>query len=162
MVKITDESEFKRQLAQLSLAKQRQLAAQFIEQVLDLTDDRRIADAVAVVKAGDAEAEQLHRTHQAVHACYVETHPRSDLLELDFKHQAAHFVTEACLVCLAPVFECEQNIKLAHKAAMYCRMARTCAGMKHDQEEPDFTGLSEKITAHIQAQFQAAETLLNG
>jgi hypothetical protein len=161
MAKITNESQFKSVLGDQSLQRQRQLAAIFIEQVLDLVDDPRITEAVALVKAGEADAEQLHRAHQAVHACYVETHPRSDLMELDFKRQAAHFVTEACLVCLSPVFHCEQKVALAHKAAMYCRMARTCAGMKHDQEQPDLSGLGDTLGTHIQQQFEAAENFLN-
>jgi len=161
MATISNENEFKSALAEQPLDRQRQLAAIFIEQVLDLAQDPRVSDAVNLVKAGGADAEQLHRAHQAVHACYVETHPRSDLLELDFKRQAAHFVTEACLVCLSPVFHCEQKIALAHKAAMYCRMARTCAGMRHDQEQPDLGDLGDVMGSHVQQQYQAAEAFLN-
>lgn len=162
MVEIVNESEFRTQLARQPVAVQRKLAARFIEQVQDLSDDQRVKSALDAAGADHSGAEELSRAYQSVHSLYVETHPRSDLSELDFKRQAAHFVTEACLVALSPVYEGEQPVNLAQKTAMYCRMARTCASMKHDQEQADFSGVAEQINAHNQAQYRAAAELLGG
>jgi len=40
--------------------------------------------------------------YHAMHSVYVETHPRSDPSELEFRKQAAHYVTEA-VITVKPV-----------------------------------------------------------
>jgi len=82
----------------------------------------------------DLSAEELLDGYHSIHALYTQTHPRSGFSELDYRRQAEHFVTEACLVCLSPLYEETKVHHLAQKVAMYCCMARTCAGIKHDDE----------------------------
>jgi hypothetical protein len=157
MTRITNYLDFKNRLATLPLRAQRQLAATFIGEVLDLAKDPRIRHAVEVAAKGDATAEELAATHHAVHAIYVESNPQSDLLEMDFARQAAHFVTAACLVSLSPADSKAAPAHLAQKVAMYCRMARTCSSMRHDDDTPDFSALGSVVERLVEGQYRQAE-----
>ena len=105
MEKITTNEAFNKALSSLPLSQQRRVGARFIANVLDLTDGSCTKHAQRVAEKSDITAEELQNAYQAVHSIYVITHPRSDLSELDFKKQAAHFVAEACMACLAPTYE---------------------------------------------------------
>lgn len=159
MTGLTNIKDFPNCLNALPLRTQRQVAAGFISDVLDLRDDPRIRHAVAVAAKGDATPEELAAAYHAVHAIYVESNPHSDLSELDFGRQAAHFVAEACLVCLSPLYEKAATCRLAHKVAMYCRMARTCASLRHDEETPDFAALGPIVERTLQAQYRIAQAV---
>ncbi|MBV5275978.1 MAG: hypothetical protein JZU52_20840 [Lamprocystis purpurea] len=150
MTRITNYLDFKNRLGALPLRAQRQLAATFIGEVLDLAKDPRIRHAVEVAAKGDA-------THHAVHAIYVESNPQSDLLEMDFARQAAHFVTAACLVSLSPADSKAAPAHLAQKVAMSCRMARTCSSMRHDDDTPDFSALGSVVERLVEGQYRQAE-----
>lgn len=136
----------------LSLADQRRIGARFIENVLDLADDARLGRVVESLMQPEITPEDLLKAHQTARSVYVETHPHSDLEELSFGLQAAHFVAEACMVCTEPAYEQAKAIHLAQKVAMYCRMARTCSSMAHDTEEPDFSVAEEAAKGVFQDQ----------
>lgn len=57
------------------------------------------------------------------------------------------------MVCLAPVYQESSQYHLAQKVAMYCRMARTCANMKHDEDNFDFNQLDPVIKQAIKKQY---------
>lgn len=99
--------------------------------------------------------------YRTAHSLYIETHPHSDLTELDFKHQAAHFVAEACIVCLGPVFQEVSPLHLAQKVAMYCRMARTCASIPHSDVEPNFKNAENAAKQIIADQFDILSNFSN-
>ena len=105
MPKISTNEAFKEALSSLSLAQQRQVGASFIANVLDLTDGSCTRHAQSVAEKSDLTAEELENAYHAVHSVYVATHPQSGFSELDFRKQAAHFVAEACMVCLAPTYQ---------------------------------------------------------
>jgi hypothetical protein len=86
------------------------------------------------------------------------TNPQSDLQEMDFARQAAHFVTAACLVSLSPAGKSDAPVHLAQKVAMYCRMARTCSSMYHDDDAPDFSALGSVVERLVAGQYRQAET----
>ncbi|WP_295576881.1 hypothetical protein [uncultured Lamprocystis sp.] len=157
MSKIANYLDFKNRLSALSLKAQRQLAAKFISDVLDLAEDPRLRHAVEVAAKSDATAEELAATYHTVHAIYVETNPQSDLLEMDFARQAAHFVTAACLVSLSPAGKDDAPAHLAQKVAMYCRMARTCSSMRHDDDAPDFAALGSVVERLVEGQYRQVE-----
>jgi len=157
MAKVTNYLEFKNRLSALPLRAQRQLAAKFISDVLDLANDPRIRHAVEVAAKSDATVEELAAAHRAVHAIYVESNPQSDLLEMDFARQAAHFVTAACLVSLSPAGKTNAPAHLAQKVAMYCRMARTCSCMRHDDDAPDFSALGSVVAGLVEGQYRQVE-----
>jgi len=158
--KITSNQAFKKALSSLSLAQQRQVGARFIANVLDLTDGSCTKHAQSIAEKDDVTAEELEYAYCAVHSLYVATHPRSGLSELDFRKQAAHFVAEACMVCLAPTYDEYRIPHLAEKVAMYCRMARTCSRIQHEEEYPKFVDAEESLKKEIDAQYQILSEFL--
>jgi hypothetical protein len=151
---------FQEALSGLTVTQQRQVGAQFIANVLDLALDARLRDAQQTAGKADVTAEELADAWHSVHAIYVTTHPRSDLSELNYAKQASHFVAEACLVCLSPTYPEAKQHRLAEKVAMYCRMARTCASIRHDQEAPELGTAEKAMQDEIQAQFRIVNEFL--
>jgi hypothetical protein len=151
--KITDIESFKKALSSLSLAQQRQVGARFVAHVLDLTDGRCTKQAQSIAEKSDITPEELEMAYQTVHAVYVTTHPRSHFSELDYRQQAAHFVAEACMTCVAPTYEEQSTYHLAENAASYCRMARICSSIQHDIENPSFADAEDAMNQEMNAQF---------
>lgn len=162
MKKIKDYESFQNVLSGLAVAEQRQIGARFVAHVLDLTDNPRLTDAQQTAMKPDLSAEELMDAYHVVHTIYVQTHPRSDLSEVDYTKQAVHFITEACLVCLSPTYPEAKLHRIAEKAAMYCRMARTCANILHDQDRPDLEDTAKALQNEITAQYEIVNQFLNG
>jgi len=158
--KITSKEVFRKALSSLSLARQRQVGARFIANVLDLTDGRCTEHAQKVAEKSDVTPEELENAYHAVHSIYVATHPRSGFSVLDFRQQAAHFVAEACMVCLAPTYEEYGTHHLAEKVAGYCRMARICSSIQHEEEYPRFMNAEESLKKEMDAQYQILSAFL--
>lgn len=154
MDKITSNEAFKKALSSLSLAQQRQVGAKFISNVLDLTEGSCTKNAQMVAERNDLTAEELENAYHAVHSVYVATQPRSDISGLDYKKQAAHFVAEACMICLAPTYEEYRAHHLAEKVAGYCRMARMCSSIQHEEEYPIFSDAEESSKKEIDTQYR--------
>jgi hypothetical protein len=161
MTQINSQQAFQQALADLPVKKQRQAGAKFIGNVLDLTSEPRFRDVLTLLEKPNLTAQELLDGYHAMHALYVQTHPRSDLSKLDYARQAEHFIAEACLVCLSPVYEETKVHHLAQKAAMYCCMARTCAGIKHDEEVPQLVQSQEMLAKEIQDQYRLLSEFLN-
>jgi len=158
--KISSNDDFNKALSSLSLAQQRQVGARFIANVLDLTDGSCTQHAQKIAEKSDVTAEELENAYHAVHSIYVATHPRSGFSELDFRKQAAHFVAEACMVCLAPTYEERHTHHLAEKVAGYCRMARICSSIQHEDEYPKFLNAEESLEKEIDVQYQLLSEFL--
>ena len=152
---------FKEALSSLSIPQQRQVAARFIEKVLDLADERCLNNIVKLFSRQDVSAEDLEAAHRRAHSIYVETHPHSDLTELNFIQQGKHFVAEACMTCVAPVYEEAKVCHLAQKVAMYCRMARLYANMDHEEESPDFSRAEALTKRSIEEQYAVLRAFLD-
>ena len=45
---------------------------------------------------------------------------------------------------------------------MYCRMARTCANILHDQDQPDLQDTAKALQNEITAQYEIVNLFLNG
>jgi hypothetical protein len=161
MTQIESQRAFQQALAELLVKQQRQVGAKFIGNVVDLTSDPRFRDVLTLLTKSDLTAEQLLDGYHSIHALYVQTHPRSDLSQLDYARQAEHFVAEACLVCLSPVYEETKVHHLAQKVAMYCCMARTCAGIKHEEEVPQLAQSQKMLAQEIQDQYRLLSEFLN-
>jgi hypothetical protein len=76
------------------------------------------------------------------------------------QQQAKHFVAEACMTCVAPVYGEAKTCHLAQKVAMYCRMARTCSNMNHEEENPDFSKAEEATKKSIEEQYAILQDFL--
>ena len=162
METISSSEAFHKALSSLSLAQQRQVGARFIAHVLDLTDGRCTRHAQQVAETSDISPEKLESAYRAVHSVYVSTHPRSDLSPMDFKQQAAHFVSEACMICLAPTYEGGTSHHLAEKVANYCRMARICSSIEHGGEYPELGESEGAIKKEMDAQYGILSEFLKG
>ena len=118
---ILNDKDFKAALGRLDVARQRQIAARFVESVLGLCSDVRIAGAVSAAKRPDITDMELAAMHHAVRTASVESYTQCGH-ETDWADQAGHFVAKAALNCVKPAAD-----SLAWDAAMAARMARTCA-----------------------------------
>lgn len=161
MSKVKGHNSFREALSALTVAQQRQLGARFIANVLDLTDEPKLKDAQQMAAKPGLTAEELVDTYHSVHAVYTRTHPRSDLSELDYTKQAVHFIAEACLLCLSSTYPEAKIHRIAEKAAMYCRMARTCASIKHDEDAPQMGDTEKAMQQEIEAQYRMVNEFLN-
>lgn len=161
MSEVKDHRSFKEALSGLTVAQQRRVSAQFIGHVLDLSDEPRLKNAQQVAAKPGVTAEELVDAYHSVHAVYTQTHPRSDLSEMDYEKQAVHFIAEACLVCLSPTYPEATVQRIAEKVAMYCRMARTCAGIMHDQDLPELGATEKALHDEIKAQYAMVDEFLS-
>lgn len=160
MTRINNPQAFQQALTDLPVKHQRQVGAKFIGNVLDLTEEPRFRDVLALLEKPQPTAEELLDGYHSIHALYVQSHPRSDLSRLDYARQAEHFIADACLVCLSPIYEEAKVHHLAQKAAMYCCMARTCAGISHDEETPQLSRSQEMLGKEIQDQYRLLSEFL--
>jgi hypothetical protein len=160
MSEISGQKSFQDALSGLNVTQQRQIGARFIAHVLDLTDEPVLQQAQQVAARAGVTAEELLDAYHSVHAIYTKTHPRSDLSELDYRKQSMHFVAEACLVCLSPTYPEAKVHRLAEKTAMYCRMARTCASIMHDEDRPDLKNTETALQEEINAQYKITGDIL--
>ena len=117
-----DDNIFRTLLRDLNTAKQRTVAAAFVESVLPLCSDPRISTVIALVKRGNVTSQELEAAHQMVNAVRLESFCPSEK-ETDWQIQFGHFVSRAVLDCVKPARE---DINLAWDAAMNVRIARTC------------------------------------
>ena len=161
MSEVKGHKSFQEVLSGLTVTQQRQIGARFIANVLDLADEPRLKGAQQIAAKSGVTAEELVDAYHAVHAIYTQTHPRSDLSELDYTKQAVHFIAESCLVCLSPIYQEAKIHRIAEKTAMYCRMARTCASIMHDEDQPDLGGTEKALQKEIQAQYTITNEFLN-
>jgi len=143
MANIKNESQFKAAIEKLDSDAQRQLAAQFTEQVLELTDDHRIANGVGVASDPTATAGELAASFRTVKAATIESHTRCGA-DGDWSAQAAYFVGRACGAALMP--EGYKGNGPALLAATSARMARTAYSIDNDVSgEPEEREIQYKI-----------------
>lgn len=154
-------NSFKEALAALPVERQRRVAARFIEKVLDLADERCMNNIVSLFKEEEVDSDVLAMAYRRAQSIYVETHPGSDLAELNFCLQAKHFVAEACRTCVTPGYEREKECHLAQKVAMYCRMARTCSGLHQEGEEADFPQGEAAAKRCVEEQYEVLRAFLD-
>lgn len=149
MTTINNETRFREVAGTLDSDLQRQLAAQFTEHVLELTDDKRIANGVGVASDPDATTAERAAIFKTVKAATVESHTRCGS-EGDWKAQAAYFVARACEAALMPQGYKKSGPALL--AATSARMARTAHSI--DNDDNDETGERE-------AQYQILNNFLS-
>jgi hypothetical protein len=119
---ISNDKEFKSALAGLPVARQRQVAARFVERVLPLSNDSRVKAALDVAARADVGETELTVASQAANSARVESFTQCGR-ETDWSAQAGHFVAKAAVACVRPA---DAGDNLAWDAAMQARMARTC------------------------------------
>ena len=140
MSQITNDTEFKQAIKNLDESNQRLIAARFVESVLPLSTDERIARVVKVAADKDASADELSSALRTAKAATFDSHTRCGS-EGNWTEQAGYFVSRAAVAALTPCEQCSSGSP-AWQAAMSSRMART--SMEIDAEDVSTTSESEQ------------------
>lgn len=122
MTTISNDSEFRAALGRLDATGQRQVAARFVESVLPLCTDERIARVVAVAADASASGAALADALRTAKAATIDCHARCGA-EGDWEAQAGYFVARAAIAALTPQGQMPGGS--AWQAAMSARMAQT-------------------------------------
>lgn len=132
MTQISNDTEFKQALSGLDLPRQRAVAALFVENVLSLSGDERLARVVRAASNPDASDDELASALKEAKAVSLDSYARCGA-EGDWTAQAGYFVARAAEATVMP----EAQIKSggpAWQAAMSCRMARTCVSIDSGED----------------------------
>ncbi|PLX35483.1 MAG: hypothetical protein C0605_09910 [Hyphomicrobiales bacterium] len=132
MAEIRNDDEFRTALAGLSLEDQRLLGCRFVESLLGLSDDERIAHALDAARRGGS-AEEMALALKTAKRAVIDSHTKCGR-EGDWSHQAGYFIARAAAACVASHAQ-EAAGPLAWQAAMACRMARMAESMAADSDQ---------------------------
>lgn len=135
MTTISNDTQFRDVLDALGVQQQREVAAKFVEHVLDLSNDPRIAQALAVAKDPTIAEDAFNFARRNIKAASLDAHTRCGA-DGEWTDQAGYFVARAAEACLETEARA-QGKGLAWKAAMSARMARTCLAADSDQDSHD-------------------------
>jgi len=122
MTMITNDTEFRAALDRLDARQQRLVGVRFVEDVLPLCTDDRIARAMAVAADGEAAAPALAEALKSAKAATIDCHARCGA-EGDWEAQAGYFVARAAIAALTPHGQLPGGS--AWQSAMSARMAQT-------------------------------------
>jgi hypothetical protein len=122
MSRISNDAEFRRALDGLDATRQRLVAARFVENVLALCSDERIARVVGVAGNSDATENELAEALKTARATTFDCHTRCGS-EGDWSEQEGYFVARAATAALTPVAQMPSGP--AWQAALSSRMAQT-------------------------------------
>ncbi len=140
MSQITNDTEFKQAIKDLDESSQRLIAARFVEHVLALSTDERIARVVKVAADNEASADELSNALRTAKASTIDSHTRCGA-EGNWTEQAGYFVSRAAVAALTPCEQCSSGSP-AWQAAMSSRMART--SMQIDADDMSTSNESEQ------------------
>jgi hypothetical protein len=150
MTEIHNDSEFRQKLESLDTARQRTLAARFVENVLPFCNDERVARVVKVAAEPHASADELATALHTAKAAIIDSHARCGA-ECTWKDQAGYFVARAAAAAVSP--EGQMAGGPAWQAAMSSRMAATCRSIDSAEDhagqarEQQYLILSEFLTS---------------
>ena len=138
---IQNDQEFKQALAKLTIADQRILATQFVENVIHLNRDPLIEGALKVVRDtmhsnsvfDNSDSDEIYKS---IKSLAVNTYTACGG-DADWPAQAAHFVATAAKACLTPLEHLGHKNNLAWKCAMQTRMAKNCEMIESDSSTID-------------------------
>ena len=140
MTRISNDAEFRKALDGLDPARQRHVAARFVENVLALCSDERIARVLRVAGNTEASEAELAEALKTARATTFDCHTRCGS-EGDWSEQAGYFVARAATAALTPIGKMPSGP--AWQAALSSRMAQTSesivsgddiAGQEADQQ----------------------------
>jgi hypothetical protein len=131
MTAISSDLEFRQALDQMDEVEQRAIAARFVENVLSLSSDQRLQQ----VAAAAASNTDLDAAFRVAKKASLEAHTRCGT-EGDWNDQAGYFVARGAQAAVEPVVR-SAGKNPAWKAAIQCRMARTCLAAESDEDTHD-------------------------
>ena len=150
MIQVNNDTDFKKTIATLDYIKQRELAAQFVNNVMELSNDEQLVRLANVALDNNASANELASALKSAKSATFDSHTRCGS-EGDWKEQAGYFVARAVTAALTPESQCRSGGP-AWQAAMSCRMARTSVLI--DEDNPATSDESEQ-------QYQILNNALN-
>lgn len=122
MTQVINDTEFRQALDGLDVTRQRLVAARFVENVLGLCTDERIARVLRVAGNSEATAGELAEALKTARATTFDCHTRCGS-EGDWSEQAGYFVARAATAALTPIGQMPSGP--AWQAALSSRMAQT-------------------------------------
>jgi hypothetical protein len=122
MTDISNDTEFRAALDGLDAAGQRLVAARFVENVIALCSDERVARVMRVAGESRSSEGELADAQKTARAATFDCHTRCGS-EGDWSEQAGYFVARAATAALTPGGQMPSGP--AWQAAMSCRMAQT-------------------------------------
>ena len=134
MSQISNDAEFKKILQGLEQVDQRVVAAMFVEHVLPLSTDERIARVTRVAADKNASAGELSDALRTAKAATMDSHTRCGA-EGNWTEQAGYFVSRAAVAALTPCEQCTSGSP-AWQAAMSSRMAQTSMLIDSEDDTP--------------------------
>ena len=135
MTTIRNDTEFRSLLDGLAPERQRAVGALFVENVLDLSSDPRVKQAVASAKNSEAGEDALNLARRSAKAAALEAHTRCGS-DGEWTDQTGYFVARAAEACLDTDGR-STGKGPAWRAAMSARMARTCLAADSDEDSHD-------------------------
>lgn len=150
MSSVSNDKQFRDALNGLNPQQQRIVGALFVESVLGLSEDPRVARSLIAAKDMEPGEEALILARRSVKAASLEAHTRCGA-DGEWTDQAGYFVARAAEACLEPEGR-SQGKGAAWKAAMSARMARTCLAADSDEDAHD---------TESQAQYQILTSYLD-
>jgi hypothetical protein len=150
MMSISNDKEFRDALGGLGLAQQREVGALFVESVLSLSSDPRVAQALAAARDTDVAEDVMNLARHSIKAAALHAHTRCGA-DGEWNDQAGYFVARAAEACVEPEGR-SLGKGPAWKAAMSARMARTCLAAEGDEDSHD---------SESQAQYQILTSYLD-
>ena len=123
MSSINNDEQFRQALLDLDPVQQRLAAARFVEHVLPLATDDRVARALQAAADPEASADALASALKTARSATLDTHTRCGS-EGDWREQAGYLVCRAAAAALTPAGQARGGSP-AWQAAMSSRMART-------------------------------------
>lgn len=130
---IDNDKAFRTALEALGIDQQRAVGTLFVDHVLDLSDDARVAQALAAAREPKIVDEALDLARRSIKAASLEAHTRCGA-DGEWTEQAGYFVSRAAEACLEPE---GRSRSPAWKAAMNARMARTCLAADSEEDTHD-------------------------
>lgn len=125
MTAIHSDADFRAALSGLSVEQQRRVGKRFLDSVGELSDNPKVAKALAVLDAPDVSADDIAEALRLASTAARDSYTLCGR-EADWRQQAGHFVAAAAAACLGSEEKGAQGDELAWTAAMNARMARVC------------------------------------
>lgn len=132
MMQINNDGAFQAALKKLDGRVQRVAAARFIEHVLPLSGDTKLAHVVEIAGDHNASRASLNEALKIAKSSAIHCRAR-DGIEGDWHRQAGYFVARAAIAALSP--RCQVPEGIAWHAALNSRLARTSEAIDHGYNE---------------------------
>ena len=160
MSTVANMKEFKAALESLSDDQQRILGARFIAEVLDLADNKRLHEIQSIAKQKQVSAEELLDAYSRARSIAVGLSFHGELELINFKKQAAQYVAKGCVACLVPMPASVKQRFRAWNVAHYCREARMCADLAHEQDTEILAKVEKNLKKTIARQYALTNEFL--